>query len=61
MNYNTPHQVKQVLKLKLTKMGDIVNIRISSEADKIAVLLKEKYYFKRLKILTNRIYQYVKK
>lgn len=45
MNYNTPHQVKQVLKLKLTKMGDIVNIRISSEADKIAVLLKEKYYF----------------
>ena len=43
MNYNTPHQVKQVLKLKLTKMGDIVNIRISSEADKIAVLLKEKY------------------
>ena len=45
MNYNIPHQVKQVLKLKLTKMGDLVNIRISSEADKIAVLLKEKYYF----------------
>ena len=26
-------------------MGDLVNIRISSDADKIAALLKEKYYF----------------